>query len=49
MRSLCNTSTHDQQWELNSRPSDLEKNALSTQPYAPVTTTAAASAASFQN
>ena len=30
IRSLPNTSTHDQHWELNPRPSDLESNALFT-------------------
>ena len=35
MRSLPNTSTHDQQWESNPRPSDLESNTLSTGPHAP--------------
>ena len=35
MRSLCNTSTYDQQWELNAKPFDLESNALSTRPHAP--------------
>ena len=30
MRSLPDTSTHDQQWKLNPRPSDLESNILST-------------------
>ena len=33
MRSLPDTSTHDQQWELNPRP-DLESDALSTWPHA---------------
>ena len=35
MRSLPNTSTHDQQWESNPRPFDIESNALSTMPHAP--------------
>ena len=35
IQSLPDTSTHDQHWELNPRPSDLEANALSTQPRAP--------------
>ena len=34
MRSLLDTSTHDQQWKLNPKPSDLESNALSTWPHA---------------
>ena len=33
IRSLPNTSTHGQHWESNSRPSDLESNALSTRPH----------------
>ena len=37
LRSLPDTSTHDQQWESNARPSDLDSNALSTQAHAPVT------------
>ena len=36
MRSLPDTSTHNQQWELNPRPSDLASNVLSTWPHAPV-------------
>ena len=34
IRSLPDTSTHDQHWELNPRPSDLESNALLTWPHA---------------
>ena len=30
-RGSTDTSTHDQLWESNPRPSDLESNALSTQ------------------
>ena len=30
MRSLPDTSAHDQQWESNPRPSDVKSNALST-------------------
>ena len=36
IRSLPDTSTHGQQWESNPRPSDLESNALSIRPYAPL-------------
>ena len=36
MRNEPDTSTHDQQWELNPRPSDLKSNALSTWPHAPI-------------
>ena len=32
IRSLPDTSTHGQQWELSPRPSDLESNALTTGP-----------------
>ena len=35
IRRLSDTSTRGQQWESNSRPSDLESNALSTWPHAP--------------
>ena len=35
MRSLLDASTHDQQWESNPRPLDLEFNAISTRPHAP--------------
>ena len=35
MKRLPDTSTHDQQWESNARPSDLESNTLSTRPPAP--------------
>ena len=35
MRSLPDSFRHDQQWESNPRPFDLESNALSTGPYAP--------------
>ena len=35
IRSLPDTSAHDQHWEPNPRPSDLESNALSTGPHAP--------------
>ena len=36
MRSWPNSSPHDQQWESNPRPFDLESNVLSTQTHAPV-------------
>ena len=35
IQSLPDTSTHGQHRELNTRPSDLESNALSTGPHAP--------------
>ena len=34
IRSLPDTSTHDQHWKSNPRPSDLESNTLSTSPHA---------------
>ena len=34
MRSLPDTSPHDQQWESNPRPFDLESNTLCTWPHA---------------
>ena len=34
MRSLPDTSTHDQQWESNPGPFDLYSNTLSTRPHA---------------
>ena len=37
IQSLPNTSTHDQHWESNPRPSDLKSNSLSTGPHAPTT------------
>ena len=36
MRSLPNTSTHDQQWESNPIPSGLNPNDLSIWPHAPI-------------
>ena len=35
LRSLHDTSTHDQHWESNPKPSDLESNAPSTWPHTP--------------
>ena len=35
IQSLPDSSTHGQHWELNPKPSDLESNALSTDPHAP--------------
>ena len=35
LRSLPNTSTHDQHWESNPKPSDLESNISSTWPHTP--------------
>ena len=35
LRSLPDTSTHDQHWESNPKPSDLESNAPSTWPHTP--------------
>ena len=37
MKSLPDTSTHDQQWESKPRPFDLESKALTTWPHAPNT------------
>ena len=34
IRSLSNTSAHEQHWELNSKPSDFDYNALSAWPCA---------------
>ena len=34
MRSLPDTSTHDQQWESNPGPSDVESNTLSAESHA---------------
>ena len=36
IRSLPNTSTHGQHWKSSPIPSDLESNALSTRPHAPM-------------
>ena len=39
MRRLPNTCTHEQQWESNPRPVDLDSNALSAMPHAPLFST----------
>ena len=36
IRNLPDSPTHGQHWESNPRPSDLESNALSTGPHAPI-------------